>query len=50
MSIKVENKSAKANADSKPTEVRRMDRATFRAAKKRVFAEHAPLLRKLAQP
>ena len=43
----MENKSAKANADSKPTGVRHMDRATFRAAKKRVFAEHAPHARRV---
>jgi hypothetical protein len=47
--MKLESKTKPATEKGRST-IRRMDRATFRAAKKRVFARHASLLRKLAQP
>ena len=49
MNVKTEPKVAKAGAAEMAPSVRYMDKTTFRAAKKRVFAKHAPLLAKLAK-
>jgi hypothetical protein len=48
MSVKAEKAPSKSRAIPTPT-VRYMDKITFRAAKKRVFAKHAELLSKLAK-
>lgn len=49
MNVKLESKTAKADTAPVEAPVRYLDKATFRAAKKRVFAKHAPLLAKLAK-
>ena len=49
MNVKRETKTAKPGAVTVEAPVRYLDRAAFRAAKKRVFAKHAPLLAKLAK-
>ena len=49
MNVKTEPKFAKGGISEAAPAVRYMDKTTFRAAKKRVFAKHAPLLAKLAK-
>lgn len=50
MSVKEAAKSHKQGGSDKALpEVRYMDKVTFQAAKKRVFAKHAKLLNKLAK-
>lgn len=49
MNVKTETKTAKPTAATVEAPVRYLDKAAFRAAKKRVFAQHAPLLAKLAK-
>lgn len=49
MNVKTETKTPKPGAATVEAPVRYLDKAAFRAAKKRVFAQHAPLLAKLAK-
>ena len=49
MTAKTETRPAKENTTTVAPAVRYLDKATFRTAKKRVFARHAPLLAKLAK-
>ncbi|MBI4326438.1 MAG: hypothetical protein HY674_14410 [Chloroflexi bacterium] len=49
MSVKTVEKTQKARVASPVPEVRYLDKAAFRSAKKRVFARHASLLGKLAK-
>ena len=49
MSVKTESKTATGTAAEPVRPVRFMGKADFRAAKKRVFTKHAPLLAKLAK-
>ena len=49
MIVKLESKTAKPGPATDEVPVRYLDKAVFRAAKKRVFAKHAPLLAKLAK-
>ncbi|MBI5385634.1 MAG: hypothetical protein HZA90_13225 [Verrucomicrobia bacterium] len=49
MSVKLESKSAKAPPLASVPRASGLDKEIFRAAKKRVFAKHAALLRKLAK-
>lgn len=49
MSVKTSSKILKNSAPDPAARVRYLDKSTFRAAKKRVFARHAKLLSKLAK-
>ena len=49
MTVKTETRPAKETTTTVAPSVRYLDKTTFRAAKKRVFARHAPLLTKLAK-
>ena len=49
MNLRTEPKTVTGAAAEPVWAVRFMDKAAFRAAKKRVFTKHAPLLAKLAK-
>ena len=50
MNVKADRKPDAAGIEKKMLELHPPDKASFRAAKKRVFTKHSVLLRKLAQP
>jgi hypothetical protein len=49
MNVKADRKPSAAGIEKKILELHAPDKASLRAAKKRVFAKHSALLRKLAQ-